>query len=142
VPSATDATNAGTASALSPPEAIHLVGAPGEPAFEGGSSNASAPSVSGLPPAGFYKDHEGIVHLEGVVSVGTSTTIGTLVPIFTLPPGFRPANGVDQIFPAGGSGALVGGTNATYEGGSASGVVAGEKGKVAVLSGITYRPGS
>ncbi len=142
VPSATNATTAGTASALSPGEAIHLVGAPGEPAFEGGSSNASAPTVSGLPPAGFYKDHEGIVHLEGVVKVGKPATIGSLVPIFTLPPGFRPATGVVQIFPAGAGGALVGGTNSTWEGHSTSGIVAGEEEEISVLSGITYRPGS
>jgi hypothetical protein len=142
VPSAANATTAGTASALTPPEGINLVGAPGQPAFEGGSSNASAPTVSGLPPAGFYKDHDGIVHLEGIVLVGNATAVGTIVPIFTLPPGYRPANGVDQIFSAGGSGVLVTGTNASYEGHSLSGVVAGEKGNLVVLSGITYRPAS
>jgi hypothetical protein len=140
VPSATSATTASTANALSPLEPMHVVNAAGEPPFEGGSINFSAPTVSGLPPASFYKDHEGIVHLEGFVQVGKEGTFSNLVPIFTLPPGLRPANGVVQIFSTGPESAvLIGGTNASYEGHSVSGGVFGEKEKPAVLSGITYR---
>ncbi len=89
VPSATQATNAttaATANALSAPEAIHVVNQPGQPAFEGGTESVTAPGVN-LGPVGFYKDKEGIVHLEGIVKVGKEKT-GNEVKIFTLPPGF------------------------------------------------------
>ena len=138
---ATTATTAGTANGLSPPEALHLVNAPGEPGFEGGSFNLTAPNISGLPPASFYKDHEGIVHLEGVVMVGKEEKVGSLVPIFTLPAGFRPANGVVQILPSGvsSSAVIIGGTGASLEGHSVSGTIVGTKEGSVVLSGLTFR---
>jgi hypothetical protein len=70
---------------LAAPENWHEVGAPGEPYFENSWNNIT------LSPAfehvGFYKDHEGIVHLKGSASGGTSFII------FHLPPGYRPASG-------------------------------------------------
>jgi hypothetical protein len=137
---ATSATTAGTASALTPPEAIHLVGAPGEPAFQSGSQNALAPGLS-LQPVGFYRDHEGIVHFEGVATMG-GTGLGA---IFELPPGFRPANGTIQAFPnleekivfVGGSNTVEGSTNLSGEV-----LPTGEAGKAVVLSGITFRAAS
>jgi len=39
-----------------------------------------------FPPAGYYKDRDGFVHLRGVVKLGAVYTI-----VFTLPPGYRPA---------------------------------------------------
>src|SRR5689334_4073071 len=59
---------------------LHVVGAPGEPALEGGWD-------PGTPTAAFWKDSSGIVHLRGNVLEGT----GTDGVVFTLPPGFRPA---------------------------------------------------
>jgi hypothetical protein len=144
VPSANNAntaTSAGTANALSPPEAIHLVGMPGQPAFEGGSVGDGEPGVT-FQPVGFYKDKEGIVHLEGVVKVGREKGSTSLVPVFTLPAGFRPANGVVQIFNSGPpSGPLVAGSDASYEGHGLSGNVLGSEGETLVLSGITFRAG-
>ncbi len=149
VPSATNATTAntattaGTASGLTPPEAINLVNASNQPPFEGGSTNLTSPLVSGLPPTGFYKDHDGIVHLEGAIQVGKEEAFPNFVPIFTLPPGFRPANGVVQIFAAGaeGSGIVIAGANASLEGHSLkSGTVYGGKEKEALLAGVTFRP--
>jgi hypothetical protein len=138
---ATTATTAGTANGLTPPEALHLVNAPGEPGFEGGSFNLTAPNVSGLPPASFYKDHEGIVHLEGIVMVGKEEKVGSLVPIFTLPAGFRPANGVVQILPAGGasSAVIIGGAGSSLEGHSLSGTMVGTKETSVILSGLSFR---
>ncbi len=149
VPSATNATTASsattaaTASGLTPPEAINLVNASNEPPFEGGSRNLVSPVVSGLPPAGFYKDHDGIVHLEGAIQVGTEELSSNFVPIFTLPPGFRPANGVIQIFAAGGegNGIIIAGAGSSFQGHSLkAGTVYGGKEKEALLSGVTYRP--
>jgi hypothetical protein len=83
------------ANSIPPAEATHLVGAPGEPGFENGSSNLGAIGPTAVRPVGFYKDHEGIVHLQGFAKVGESGPIGT---IFSLPPGYRPANGLVAAF--------------------------------------------
>lgn len=74
-------------------EALHLIGAGGEPAFQNGWSNRGGPAH----PAAFYKDR-GRVYLEGQIGGGTATN-GTI--IFTLPAGYRPAAVVD-IHMAGG----------------------------------------
>jgi hypothetical protein len=73
---------------LKAPEAVHLVGAAGEPAFAAGASNSSISTA----PAGFYKDPFGIVHLQGTVN-GNNL-------IFTLPAGYRPATQIDFSVPA------------------------------------------
>ena len=84
------ATTADTASGLTPHEAVHIVGASGEPGFATGASNY--PDNAGPPPvkyrkAGFYKDKEGRVHLQGIVNTGTGGFL------FNLPAGYRPAQG-------------------------------------------------
>jgi hypothetical protein len=69
--SAAHAISADSANGIAPPEPIHIVGAPGEPQFMSGSTNHPAPgSGASYPLVGFYKDREGIVHLEGVVGAG------------------------------------------------------------------------
>jgi hypothetical protein len=123
-----------SAESIPPAEATHLVGAPGEPPFENGSSNLpSAPPIS-LNPVGFYKDHEGIVHLQGIAKAGTEGIV------FTLPPGYRPASGklielepVDELI------TLVVGSNVSVPGFDLSGKVLGSSGEPVVLDGITYR---
>ncbi len=75
-----------TANSLGPPEAWHMVGSPGEPNFETTWNNSNPHE---LESAGFYKDHEGVVHLKGVVSGGP----GGGGAIFALPAGYRPASG-------------------------------------------------
>jgi hypothetical protein len=77
--SADTATTADSANSLPAPEAVHEVGAPGEPPFENGSSDAV-----GFAPPGFYKDRECRVHLVGAADGGSGTTV------FTLPPADRP----------------------------------------------------
>jgi len=74
-------TSASTAAALSPPEAIHFVNAPGEPPFENGFADLTI----GSSPAGFYKDRECIVHLVGTMK-GESQHVA-----FRLPPADAPA---------------------------------------------------
>jgi hypothetical protein len=92
------ATSAATASALTPLEAVHVVGAAGQPSFLDGTINRPPEEGVSFPPAGFYKDHEGIVHLQGFVEVGSGEDpIEGLV--FSLPPGFRPGNGLSLVFP-------------------------------------------
>src|SRR6478672_10015077 len=90
VPSAT------LASSLTPHEAVHIVGAPGEPAFENGAHNIPVSGSVNLLPLGFYKDHEGVVHLQGIGEVGKSAS--GIPTVFTLPAGFRPASGKAAIF--------------------------------------------
>jgi hypothetical protein len=82
VPSATNAT---TASNLTPPEAYHEIGTTGQPPFENGAVNFGGE----FSTAAFFKDHEGVVHLKGTVTA----TGGTV--IFTLPAGYRPSQKLD-----------------------------------------------
>lgn len=77
-----------TANSVTPPEAWHMVGAPGEPGFENGWGNTPGSPPFAFEGAGFYKDHEGVVHLKGLIKGGSS---GGLV--FHLPVGYRPAAG-------------------------------------------------
>jgi hypothetical protein len=123
------------ANSIPPAEATHLVGAPGEPTFENGAANAGALSGLHLNSAGFFKDHEGIVHLEGIVKP-TSSEVKT---IFTLPVGDRPAPGSVLIFQTGPTGGVViGGANTAIESTDLSGKVAGTS-ELIVLEGITFR---
>jgi hypothetical protein len=135
VPSATHAASADT---IPPAEAIHVVGTPGQPGFLGGSANAPVPGVA-LSPAGFYKDHEGIVHLEGIIKVGSGPGI---VPIFNLPVGFRPANGVIQLYPSGQSNGLFLVAGSTLNGSgltaNAGDVIANAE-ELVILSGTAFK---
>jgi hypothetical protein len=127
---------------------VHLVGSSGEPAFENGWHNTTLEGLAGahLNPVGFWKDHEGVVHLQGIAQVGAGT--GSITPIFTLPAGYRPADGALIIqAPAGeASAAVIGGSNAVLSSGETSvdlsGKVAGVAGpeeSLAALDGITFR---
>ncbi len=81
--SAATAASAATAQSLAPPEAVHMIGAPGEPVFENGAENTLTLTNN---PAGFYRDRQCLVHLQGTLKASSLT--GT--PIFTLPPAYRP----------------------------------------------------
>ncbi len=122
---------ANSANALAPHESLHLVGGAGEPQFENGSTNFGSEGEFTFPSVGFYKDHEGIVHLQGMAKVDTGPGG---VSVFTLPPGFRPGPaGVTRIFEQ-------------LEGlltliGSDGRVLAQEEG-VAALEGIAFPAGS
>ncbi|HEY2479814.1 MAG TPA: hypothetical protein VGI17_13935 [Solirubrobacterales bacterium] len=61
-------------------EAVHVVGAAGQPAFEHGCGLGG-----GFGPVGFYKDPFGVVHLQGFLAGCTEGQSA-----FTLPVGFRP----------------------------------------------------
>ena len=129
---------ADTATALAPLEPLHLVGAAGEPPFEEEASNVGLVTEGALTqPAGFYKDHDGIVHLEGFVEPGKDGFI------FTLPPGYRPASGITQIFETPGKKViLIFGSNIVINGVDVSGKVLAAEQATVVLSGISFRPGS
>jgi hypothetical protein len=89
---------ADTANGLAALEATHVVGTAGQPGFLDGTANIPGEEGVNFPPAGFYKDHEGIVHLQGFVEVGKGESpIEGL--IFQLPEGFRPAPGTSVVFP-------------------------------------------
>ncbi|HST69260.1 MAG TPA: hypothetical protein VLI94_06355 [Solirubrobacterales bacterium] len=126
--------SAALASSIPPAEPTHIVGAPGQPPFEGGASSNPGESGLGFNPVGFYKDHEGIVHLQGIAIGGASSFI------FTLPPGFRPAANKlivqEQILE---STAIIAGTGVVTSGIDISGKVLGAEGKAVVLDGITFR---
>jgi hypothetical protein len=129
--------SANVANSLAPMEATHIVGAPGQPAFEGGSSNWPPGVAVGINPVGFYKDHDGVVHLQGVAVAGPGPGI---VPIFTLPAGFRPAPGKLAIFEQSlEDAAVVAGANTFLETADLSGRVSGLEEELANLDGITFR---
>ncbi len=141
VPSANTAATAGTANALAPMEPTRLVGALGQPPFLDGSINAPAGELGKLGPVGFYKDHEGVVHLTGQAVVGTETNPSPNL-IFSLPPGYRPASGVTEVFTGfDKSVTFIFGSNVVIGGHDLSGDVLyeGEKGLPEILSGITFR---
>ena len=131
VPSAT------LASSLSPMEATHIVGNPGEPAFENGAHNLGATGPFALNPVGFYKDHEGIVHLQGIAETGSTAPSF----VFTLPPGFRPATGKTVIFETLKENPFfVFGSSINLEGFDLSGKILGTgTKKPVVLDGVTFR---
>jgi hypothetical protein len=115
---ATSATSAETIPQAGP---IRVVGAAGQPGFLNGSENGVTPNVE-YQPVGFYKDAEGIVHLEGVVKPGTVDPLVGL--IFELPPGYRPAPGKFVAFePTSGQSILIGGTTTKLETVNTSGMV-------------------
>ena len=147
VPSATNAatantaTTASTANALAALEPAHLVGASGQPPFLDGSSNLPPTGGLNYQSIGFYKDHDGIVHLRGAALIGKEENPVKGL-IFQLPPGFRPASGVLEAFPGiNETDIFVFGSNDTALGKNIEGDVISttEGGEPAVLSGITFR---
>ncbi|MGN6663510.1 MAG: hypothetical protein ACTHK6_04795 [Solirubrobacterales bacterium] len=130
--------SASFANSIPPAEPTHFVGAPGEPPFEGGSHNLGASGPLGLNDVGFYKDHEGIVHLQGIAETGKAT-VGGVASVFTLPPGYRPASGKAVIFEmVNEAGTIIAGSNVFFEGDLSGKVLGGEENLV-VLDGITFR---
>ena len=141
VPSANTAATAGTANALSPMEPTRLVGASGQPPFLDGSSNSPAEGPFKIQPVGFYKDHEGVVHLTGLAIVGKEKNPVEGL-IFTLPPGYRPASGTLEVFMGLEKSVIfVFGSNTVIGGTDVSGDVLreGEEKTPALLSGDTFR---
>ena len=127
--------SANLANSIPPAEPTHLVGAPGEPPFENGSSNLPVEgSPFGFNPVGFYKDHEGIVHLQGIAKAGSEGIV------FTLPAGYRPASTKLLVFePLDERQSIIIGSNVSVPGLDLSGKVVGSPEKEVVLDGITYR---
>lgn len=128
--------SANVSNGLAPLEATHLVGAPGEPGFENGYFNYPGEGGISFNPVGFYKDHEGIVHLQGIAKGPASPSLPI---VFTLPPGFRPASGklieLQQIEE---STVIIAGSNIVLSGTDISGKVLGTT-EAVVLDGITYK---
>ncbi len=82
VPSALTAQTAQMANTVAPSEPWHEVGTPAEPQFQHGCKNL----ISTEQTVRYYKDHEGVVHLEGRYTGCAST--GDIA--FQLPAGYRP----------------------------------------------------
>jgi hypothetical protein len=127
------ATHAASADSIPPAEPIRLIGAPGQPGFEGGATNITEGELN-FQQAGFYKDAFGIVHLEGLVKKGSGPVI------FTLPSGYRPASGTVQAFEQFKEAAVF--ILGSASGPVPAGAVVALGTKIAALSGITYRAGS
>jgi hypothetical protein len=140
--------SAATANSVPPLEGTHFVGTAGEPPFEGGSSNYGPASGLNTQAVGYFKDREGVVHLQGLAKTGT----GPAAPIFSLPPGFRPATGTMLFFHAfcsGGPGCpeqdgqvLVAGSNVFAPGIAFNGAVIASPESAVSLDGISFRAAS
>lgn len=129
--------SANLANGFASTDPLHLVGASGEPPFLDGSSNAPAESGFQFPPVGFYKDHDGVVHLEGLAIGGETAPPGN--EIFQLPPGYRPASGVTQVFGLeSGLPVFVFGSNVNISGFTLDGIVYAPEG-AGILSGISFK---
>ncbi len=142
VPSANTAASATTASSLTPTEPLRLVGSAGQPQFLDGTFNLPGEEGVTFRPVGFYKDHEGIVHLEGMAKVGEGENpIEGL--LFQLPPGYRPAAGSDLVFPNVEAEETISvlGSNVVSNGHNVEGDVYanGGKGTIVSLNGVTFR---
>jgi hypothetical protein len=87
--SAKTAETASLATDIAPPEELHVVGEAGEPTFAAGWGNVFPTGEK----ASFYKDREGVVHLQGRIARAT----GNELIAFVLPPGYAPAE--TQTFP-------------------------------------------
>ena len=106
-------------------EPRHYVGTTGQPTFQNSWVNYGSP----YSLAAFYKDNQGIVHLEGMIKSGTMNTI-----IFTLPTSYAPTQDLHFVVDSNNNFGAVdvnisGGVNATV----------GNKAWI-VLDGITFRP--
>jgi hypothetical protein len=143
------ATTAGTAAALTALEPVHFVGTPGEPPFINGAnipaSELEENTLTGvsLRSVGFYKDHEGIVHLEGDAFVGSGGTLPYAI-VFALPPGFRPAAKTSLTFPnvEGEQSISIVGSDVSAEGQDYSGdvlLITEGSDNLASFNGITFR---
>lgn len=71
-------------------EGVHSIGVGSEPAFQGAWVNFDTTVYRGLR---YWKDSQGMVHIEGVVKSGVVPST-----IFILPAGYRP--GAALVFPA------------------------------------------
>jgi hypothetical protein len=136
------AKTADTANGLSAPEAFRIVGSAGQPPFLDGTFNFPPEQGVTFRPVGFYKDHEGVVHLEGMAKAGEGENpIEGL--LFQLPPGYRPAVGSDLVFPNVENEETISvlGSNVVSNGHNLEGdvVANGGKGTIVTLNGITFR---
>jgi len=85
-------------------EAVRIVGAPGQPPFEGTWDAAGSEQVPG-----FWKDPFGTVYLQGQAGRTGSDSV-----IFTLPEGYRPTeNSYFSTYPSGGEGTVAIAVNAS-----------------------------
>jgi hypothetical protein len=122
---AAHADSASVADAIAPPEALRAVGRPGQPPFAPAWENTGLETA----PVAFYKDREGVVHLQG-----TASGNGTEELILTLPAGYAPA--ANEYFPSiGSSGAF------SVVRVSPTGEVVGADKSRAHLDGISWRAG-
>jgi hypothetical protein len=76
-------------------EPFRIVGTAGQPSFQNGWGNLDL----GFSQAGFFKDHQNVVHLKGTLTGGAGAN-GEVA--FTLPEGYRPSQNL--VLPMAGGG--------------------------------------
>lgn len=142
------------AAKLAPSEAVHLVGAPGEPQFGNGGEDDCiwrntelGDPISGARPAGFYKDPFGLVHMQGVaIAQDGPGGDGSCDPgdpgesedgvVFPLPTDYQPDG---PVLGLGGALTAVTGTSGANFSGTEIPPGGVWSSSVAILDGIEYR---
>jgi hypothetical protein len=119
---AATANRAALAEALTEPEEVEFFGNPGAPPVGAG--------VEELSSIGFYRDHDGIVHLQGLVT----TKADALAAVGTLPSGFTPA-ATEKFYGVAAKGGV---TVWVYANGSIE-IYGAPTGETVSLSGLTWR---
>jgi hypothetical protein len=119
---AATADRAALAEALTEPEEVEFFGNPGAPLVGVG--------VEELESIGFYRDHDGIVHLRGLVK----TKAESLAAVGTMPSGFTPA-ATEKFYGVAAKGGV---TVWVYANGSIE-IYGAPTGETVSLSGLTWR---
>jgi hypothetical protein len=135
---ATHASAADSAGSV-PAPAVHVVGAPGEPGFQGGTHNVGTIEGISLPGASFMKTLDNIVQLEGIIEIPEGATLPVA---YQLPPGFRPPAGQLVLMEQNETTVIVAGSNVVLEGHDISGDVLTNSGESDILTGFSFFAGS
>jgi hypothetical protein len=122
-----------------PANPLHVVGAAGEPAFQGGTHNLGSSLGISLPGASFVKDHDNIVQLEGIIEIPVASPIPVA---YQLPPGFRPPAGQLVVMEQNETTVIIAGSNTILEGVDISGDVLTSAEEPAILTGFSFVAGS
>lgn len=127
----TNGTN-GSDATIPPVESRHVVGQSGQPSFENNWTTST-----GFDPPSFWKDRDGVVHLEGNTFHGPAGANLAFQTIFTLPPGYRPTDDLRFTVPTASAGSRT--TLRVDPDGKVSPEEANINGGSLTMDGVTFR---
>jgi hypothetical protein len=122
----------GTDATIPPVEGRHVVGQPGQPGFQ-----STWTTSIGFPAPSFWKDRDGVVHLEGDTFYGPPGTNPAFSTIYTLPAGYRPSGELRFMVPTATEGTLT--TLRVSPSGAVRPEQANINGGSLTMDGVTFR---